>query len=96
MSEDKDIFLAANLGSEVARLSRAREEHDKERMRGAYERACGILEELKSSTEGGGQLETAMLRTILDDLMQSKPAFSIRAEVLNAYFLPFARKVLHL
>ena len=49
MNEDRDIFLAANLGSEVTRLLVAKKERNTERMHGAYERACGIVEEIKIS-----------------------------------------------
>ncbi|MEK7208532.1 MAG: hypothetical protein AAB699_03250 [Patescibacteria group bacterium] len=94
MSEDRDIFLAAHLGSEVARLLAAKGEHNEERMRGAYERACGIIEELKMNTNPGGKSESAILRDILDDLMRSSPVLSIRPEAMTAYFLPFAHKVL--
>lgn len=94
MNADQDIFLVANLGSEVARLLRAKEERDAERMRGAYERACKIVEELKMCTDSGGQSESAILQAILGDLMRSNPTLSIRSETLNTYFLPFARKVL--
>lgn len=94
MNEGKDIFLVANLGSEVSRLLRAKSEQDAERMRGAYERACDIVKELQASTNSGGQAESAILQTILDDLMRSNPVFSISAATLNGYFLPFAHKVL--
>ena len=95
MTVDQDIFLAANLGSEVTRLLLARKECDAERIRGAYERACGIIKELTANTDKGGQVESAVLQTILDDLMQSHSVFSIRPETLNGYFLPFARKVMN-
>ena len=94
MNENRDIFLAANLGSEVTRLLVAKGEHNDERMRGAYKRACGIVEELKMSTDSGGQSESVILQTILDDLMRRNPLFSIRTETLQSYFLPFAHKVL--
>lgn len=94
MNEDRDIFLAANLGSEVTRLLRAKEERDAERARGAYERACAIVEELKMNTNASGQSESAMLLTVLDDFMRHNPVLSVRAETLKAYFYPFARKVL--
>lgn len=94
MNEDRDIFLAANLGSEMARLWRAKNEQNAERMQGAYERACDIVKELRISTDSGGQAESAILQTILDDRMRSNPVFSISAESLNGYFLPFAHKIL--
>lgn len=96
MSEDHDIFLTANLGSEVARLFRAKKEHNLERVRGAYERASEIVKELNANTSASGQEESAILQTVLDDLMQDNPTLSIHAETLNAYFLPFAHKVLGL
>ena len=94
MREHEDIFLAANLGSEVTRLLVAKRERDVERMHGAYERACGIVDELKVSTNVGGQFESAILQTILDDLMKTNSTFSISAKSLQSYFLPFALKVL--
>lgn len=96
MSGHEDIFLVANLGSEVTRLLVAKRERDIERMRGAYERACGIVDELKVSTNIGGQSESAMLQTILDDLMKTNSAFSISTKSLQSYFLPFALKVLNI
>ena len=94
MNEERDIFLAANLGSEIARLLAAKREHNSERMRGAYERACGIVDELRVNTDSAGQSESAMLREVLDDLMRTVPTLSIRPEALTAYFLPFAHKAL--
>lgn len=94
MSEDHDIFLAANLGSEVARLFRARKERNMERVRGAYERASEIVKELNANTSSNGQKESSILQAVLDDFMQESPTLSIHPETLNAYFLPFAHKVL--
>ncbi len=96
MSEDRDIFLAANLGSEVARLLAAKREHNEERMSGAYARACGIVAELKVSTNEGGKSESVLMQAVLDDLVRASPALSVRAESLSAYFYPFAHKVLGL
>lgn len=95
MSADRDIFLTANLGSEVTRLLKAKSEHDSERMRGAYARACGIVEELEAGTDAGGKSESAILRMVLDDLMRTTPHLSVRPETLKSYFLPFARRVLN-
>ena len=94
MNEEKDIFLAANLGSEIARLLVAKREHDSERMRGAYARACAIIEELEAQTDAGGRREAAMLKAVLDDLVREKPLFTIQPKVLRAYFLPFALRAL--
>ncbi|KKW11654.1 MAG: hypothetical protein UY50_C0009G0040 [Parcubacteria group bacterium GW2011_GWA2_49_9] len=94
MNESRDIFLVANLGSEVTRLLHARSEHNVERMRGAYERACGIVEELTITTNEGGRQESVVLRTVLDDLVSPNPLLSINQETLKSYFLPFAHLVL--
>lgn len=94
MNNDRDIFLAANLGSEVTRLLVAKKEHNTERMRGAYERACVIVEEIKMCADSGGQSESAVLRTVLDDLVRHNSIFTIQAETLTAYFRPFALKTL--
>lgn len=96
MSEDHDIFLVANLGSEVARLFRAKKEHNSERVRGAYLRASEIVKELHANTSASGRKESSILQAVLDDIMQENPTISIRSEALNAYFLPFAHKVLGL
>jgi len=39
MNEDRDIFLMANLGSEVTRLLLAKRTQNTERMRASYARA---------------------------------------------------------
>ena len=94
MSADRNIFLAANLGSEVTRLLHAKREQNAERIRGAYERACGIVEELTITTNEGGRQESVVLRTVLDDLVSPNPLLSINQETLKSYFLPFAHLVL--
>ncbi len=96
MNEDHDIFLAANLGSEITRLLHAKAESSLDRMRGSYERACDIVKEIRANTGSGGQSELGVLQTVLDDLMQSRPVLSVRAETLQAYFLPFVHKVLRI
>ncbi len=94
MNQDRDIFLVANLGSEVTRLLLAKRGGSSERMRAAYARACDIVEELSVNTDAGGKSESAILRTVLDDLIRPQPLLSINPEALKNYFMPFANAVL--
>lgn len=93
MNADPEIFLMANLGSETSRLLHARQERNNERMRGAYARACRILKEIPQPS-AAARAELALLAAVLDDLMQTTPAFRIRPESVRAYFLPFALRSL--
>lgn len=93
---DTFYFLMANLGSEVARLFRARDEHNTERLLGAYERSCQILKEVQMlQSEKENVRELSLLQDVLDDAVRAHPQFSVRVESLREYFMPFALRVLN-
>ncbi len=95
MSNDSVMFLMANLGSEFARLLRARADHHKERMRGAHVRARDILHEVQALPEVKDvQRELSLLREVLDDFVHETPRFHIQSESVRQYFLPFALQIL--
>ena len=95
MKEDPVFFLMANLGSEVTRLFRAREEGNGERMRGAYTRACEIVHEIQALPSDKGVLhELLIFQEVLDDAVCEKPYLRIRLESVKNYFLPFALRVM--
>ncbi|MDO8594957.1 MAG: hypothetical protein Q7R93_05635 [bacterium] len=95
MNKDRDIFLVANLGSEVTRLLLAKQAQNTERAHAAYKRACSIVDELKITTDESGKQESLVLRNVLDDLVSPHPLLSIDQETLKSYFLPFAHLVLN-
>jgi len=60
--------------------------------RGAYERAKGILVHLLSSTARGAREEGNVLSDIIDDIMGSNQKYSVTAQSMNDYFMPFMLK----
>lgn len=95
MNTDPATFLMANLGSEVTRLFRAIGEKNKERMQGAYGRACQILDDIQALPEAKeAEREFSLLRDVLTDSVREVPQLRVRFESLRQYFMPFALRAL--
>lgn len=87
-------FFIANLGSEVARLEAALGAGDIGLVEGALERTRRIFKELRTlPLRASERSEIELLCEVIEDLPK-KTRFSVDAESLESYFLPFARKVL--
>jgi len=87
------LFYMANLGAEVARLSIARERSvvDTE---ASLARCLHILDEYESiETSPGGRKEAETLRRVLVDFVKEGGQYSVNAEQLEEYFMPFALRL---
>lgn len=94
MKQDS-TFLMANLGSEVTRLLQARGEKNVERMKGAHDRGCKILDSMTMLPDmESRKKELDIVREVMDDFMLEKPKLAVHQEFLKNYFLPFALKAM--
>ncbi|MBA3789342.1 hypothetical protein H0X32_03025 [Patescibacteria group bacterium] len=88
-------FLMANLGSEFIRLYVALEGTDLVRIEESRARAMRIIDTLPLHPELKGRTdEIEILRNVLEDSILSKPRYRINKNDLEAYFAPFALRVL--
>jgi len=90
--ERTPVFYMANLGIEVARIFSSKKKNDSTMMSSAYERAKGILVHLLSSTARGAREEGSVLSDIIDDIIDSNQKYSVTAQSMNDYFMPFMLK----
>ena len=88
-------FYIANLGSEVSRLESALEKGDTEEVAGALRRVRGIFAKLlELPLRVPARVEVKILEEVIEDLPLPKRRFTVNAQSLESYFLPFARLVL--
>lgn len=94
-SERTDIFLMANLGSEVSRLLSARERGDTAEMEHSLERAETIFAALETSgISKGGHVEVKILKEVIKDVCSKEPSLSVNPQALRDYFHPFTKQML--
>ena len=88
------LSLAAqlgNIGSEVGRAARAREQHREERFEPALDRALELFDlTLADVRWRGRRREIARAREVVCDFLVGDNVHGSTAESLDAYFLPFA------
>ncbi len=83
----------ANLGAEVARLSIARERGTDD-AKASLSRCLHILDEYEHvETSPGGRKEAETLRLVLADFVKEERQYSVEAEQLEEYFMPFALRL---
>ncbi len=93
--ERTPIFLLANLGAEVKRLTDALHTGDRELVSGALTRSSNIFNSLnKMPLRPAERKEIGILREVIEDLSETRRRFSVTPESLESYFYPFVRKVL--
>lgn len=91
--ERTSIFLTANLGSEITRLTDALEKGDQSLLSGAYGRASKIIDELETFPEMKPRKEEiSILRGVLEDMTLGKSA--VTPQFLKDYFTPFATRLI--
>ncbi len=87
------LFYMANLGAEVVRLSAARERGIDD-AKTALSRCLNIIDEYKRvETSPGGKKEAETLRRVLADFIKEKRQYSVDANQLEEYFMPFALRL---
>ena len=87
------LFYMANLGAEVARLSAARKRSIDD-AKAALSRCLNIIDEYERVEKSRGGIEEAeTLRRVLSDFIKKKRQYSVDAEQLEAYFMPFALRL---
>ncbi len=80
-----------NIGSEVGRAARAREQHHDERFERAFDRALELFDlTLADARWQGRRREIARAREIVCDFLVGDNVYGSTAASLDAYFLPFA------
>jgi hypothetical protein len=93
MNERSSTFLMANLGSEVSRICRAKDEKDMERLLGAFTRASKIIEEIKKKPDMEKRMEEiSLLEKAVESIALGKHDLSISSSHLQSYFTPFAMR----
>ncbi len=90
--ERTPVFYMANLGIEVARIFSSKKKNDSSMMHGAYERAKEIITKLLSSSTRGAREESMVLSDVIDDIVNSRKKYSVTAESMSDYFMPFMLK----
>ncbi len=94
-TERTPAFLMANLGSEVSRVYAAREACDMARIEQSFTRALSILERLREHPLLAGRTaEIEILQDVLMDSATAHPRYAVSKGQFEAYFLPFAQRVL--
>lgn len=81
----------ANVGSEVGRAARAREQGNERRLDHALDRALGLFDlTLADERWHGRRREIARAREVVCDFLVGDNEYGSTAESLERYFLPFA------
>ena len=89
------MFLMANLGSDVSQLFSHLERGEQLLAVSAAGRAQKIVVELLMHPELQGRTgEVEMLQSIIQDTLSGKRLFEVSKNELEAYFMPFALRVL--
>lgn len=87
------LFYMANLGSEVARLNSAQERGGSD-VEAPLARCLHILDEYERvELSLGGRKEAETLRRVLIDFAKQEHKYSVSAEQLEDYFMPFALRL---
>lgn len=88
------LFLMANLGAEVSRMISAKEKLDISMMKGAVERARGIVKKINVLPDMIKRIpELNILSDVLNDFVVEKPTLSISTNALKSYFTPFITRL---
>ena len=89
------LFLMANLGAEVSRLFSAREKKDYARLKGSFERAQKIINEIMDIPDmKKREEEVKILNEIINDLANETKQVTVQKKTLLAYFTPFAMRLM--
>ena len=89
------LFLMANLGAEVSRIILLTEKHDDALAREAFIRANKIITEIKALPDMKTRLqEIDALSKVIENILESKPAFHVPAKHIKSYFLPFSLRLM--
>ena len=85
----------ANLGAEVSRIILFKEKHEDVLAKEALSRAHNILTEIKALPDMKTRLqEIDTLSKVIENIVESTPAFRIPAKHIKSYFLPFSSRLL--
>ena len=93
MIQRTPLFLIANLGSEVAKILKAKAENDWVVLSLAKKRATCIISELKNFPETKNNIEIDILKDVIFDLTEKKQKYKISPQNLKSYFYPFAMRL---
>ncbi len=89
------LFLMANLGAEVSRIMLLAEKHEDALAKEALARANKIITEIKTLPDMKTRLqEIDALSKVIENILESKPAFHIPAKHIKSYFLPFSLRLM--
>lgn len=81
----------ANIGSEVARATRAKSTGNESRLSGAFDRSLELFDlTLADDRWSGRRREIARAREVVCDFLVGDNVFGSTHESLDRYFLPFA------
>ena len=85
----------ANLGAEVSRIILLGEQHEDALAQEALLTAHKIITEIKALPDMKTRLqEIDALSRVIENILESKPAFHISAQHIKSYFLPFASRLM--
>lgn len=94
MNSRSTLFLIANLGSEITKIFSAKKTKNHSMLETALKNAESIISELKNISETRDNKEVDILGDIVQDFKEVKPKYDIPREDFEAYFYPFALKLL--
>ncbi len=94
MSQRTSLFLFANLGSEISKIFSAKKTHNTSMFERAMTNAESIISELKTIPDTKDNQEVDILKDIVQDFKEIKPKYNIPREDFEAYFYPFALKIM--
>lgn len=94
MNQRSELFLIANLGSEVAKIFSAKKSGNNFMLETALKKTESMMSELKNIPETKENKEIEMLADIVGDFKETNHKYNIPKEDFEAYFYPFAVRLM--